>query len=121
MLGKRQTKLILRSRLLKHQLNQLPSNNKHVSSTSLTRGHFGEASSVRQDVGSTARHGQNIYSSTFGLHFDSTTHVGSTPPVGLNASTSSLEAHGVAPLEALDPSPPGISPQSIQGSNPRTH
>ena len=41
--------------------------------------------------------------------------------MGLNSSTPSLEAHGIAPLEALDPSPPDISPQSIQGSNPRTH
>jgi len=115
---KRRTKLILRSRLLKHRLNQLPSNNKHVSSTPSARGHFGEAPSVRPHVGPIARHGPNLHSTTFGPQFDSTTHVGSTPPMGLNSSTPSLEAHGIAPLEALDPGPPHISPQSIQGSNP---
>ena len=111
----------MRSHLLKHQLNQLPSKNKHLSSTPSDRGHFGESSSIRPHVCPTAWHGPNIHSTTFGPHFDSTTHVGSSPPVGLNASTPSLEAHGIAPLEALDPSPPGISPQSIQGFNPRTH
>jgi len=102
MSDKRRTKLILRSHLLKHQLNQLPSSNKHVSSTPPSRGHFDEASSVRPYVGPI-------------------THVGSTPPLALNASTPFLEAHGNAPLDALDRSPPSISPQSIQGSNPRTH
>jgi len=102
MSDKRQTKLILRSRLLKHQLNQLPSSNKHVSSTPPVRGHFCEALSVIPHVGPI-------------------THVGSTPPVTLNASTPSLEAYGNAPLDALDCSPPGISPHSIQGSNPRIH
>jgi len=113
MSNKRRTKLILRSHLLKHQLNQLPSNNKHVSFTSSARGHFGEAPSVRPHVGPSARHGPNIHSTIFGPHFNSTTHVGCTPPVGLNASTPSLESHGIAPLKALNPSPPSISPQSI--------
>ena len=113
----------MRSRLLKHQLNQLPSSNRHVRSIPSVRGHFGEAHSIRPHVGPTEQHrpnsnGPHFHSTTFEPHFDSTIHVGFTPPVGLNASTPPLGAHGTAPLEALDPSPPGISSQSLQGSNP---
>jgi len=77
----------LRSHLLKHQLNQLPSNNRHVRATPSVRGCFGEAPLVRPHVGPTAQHransnGPNFHSTTFGPHFHSTTHVGSTPPVG---------------------------------------
>jgi len=43
-------------------------------------------------------------------HVGPITHVGSTTPMALNASTLSLEAHGNAPLDALDRSSPSISP-----------
>jgi len=112
---RKKTKLILKSCLLKHQLNQLPSNNIHASFTPLIGGHFGEAPSIRLHIGPTAQQESSyirlhFHSTTFGPPFKCTAHVGSTPLMGLNASTPPLGAYATAPLEALDPTPPGISP-----------